>query len=77
MTVDGVDLHVCTIPTDRPEADGTFRWDRTTIVIVEVEAAGVRGLGYTYADASAATLTGDPIDPDTAGDGVGGGAPPA
>jgi len=44
------------IPTDAPEADGTFDWTETTIVIVEVEAAGQRGLGYTYTNRSAATL---------------------
>lgn len=37
-----------TIPTDRPEADGTLAWNSTTIVIAEVEAGGQRGLGYTY-----------------------------
>jgi L-alanine-DL-glutamate epimerase-like enolase superfamily enzyme len=38
-----------TIPTDRPEADGTLSWEATTLVLVEVESeAGVRGLGFTY-----------------------------
>lgn len=40
------------VPTDAPEADGTFDWDATTIVVVELDAAGETGLGYTYADAS-------------------------
>lgn len=44
------------IPTDEPESDGTLEWDSTTIVVVEVEARGETGLGYTYADASAADL---------------------
>jgi L-alanine-DL-glutamate epimerase-like enolase superfamily enzyme len=44
------------IPTDEPESDGTLEWDSTTIVVVEVEARGQTGLGYTYADASVATL---------------------
>ncbi len=45
------------IPTDGPEADGTFRWEATTLVVVEVEAADDQsGLGYTYADASIAAL---------------------
>jgi L-alanine-DL-glutamate epimerase-like enolase superfamily enzyme len=39
------------IPTDAPEADGTLSWDKTTLVLVEVEAAGHKGLGYTYSDA--------------------------
>ena len=44
------------IPTDAPEADGTFAWDSTTLIVVHVEAAGQSGLGYTYADASVAAL---------------------
>jgi L-alanine-DL-glutamate epimerase-like enolase superfamily enzyme len=37
-----------TVPTDEPESDGTLEWDSTTIVLVEVEGGGERGLGYTY-----------------------------
>jgi L-alanine-DL-glutamate epimerase-like enolase superfamily enzyme len=44
------------IPTDRPEADGTFAWNSTTLVIVSVEAGDESGIGYTYADACAASL---------------------
>ncbi|MGH8932156.1 MAG: hypothetical protein ACRDZO_16435 [Egibacteraceae bacterium] len=47
------------IPTDRPESDGTLRWDATTMVVVEAGADGQSGLGYTYADAGAARLVGD------------------
>lgn len=36
------------IPTDAPEADGTFAWDATTMVVVEISAGGHTGLGYTY-----------------------------
>ena len=42
------------IPTDAPESDGTLEWDSTTVVVVEVEAGGETGLGYTYGDASIA-----------------------
>jgi L-alanine-DL-glutamate epimerase-like enolase superfamily enzyme len=38
------------IPTDAPEADGTFAWDSTTVVVTRVHAGGQAGLGYTYAD---------------------------
>jgi L-alanine-DL-glutamate epimerase-like enolase superfamily enzyme len=47
------------IPVDGPdgrESDGTLEWDATTLVVVEAEADGTVGLGYTYADASAAAL---------------------
>ena len=43
-------------PTDAPEADGTFAWDSTTLIVVEVDAGGEDGLGYTYTDACAASL---------------------
>ncbi len=35
------------VPTDGPEADGTLAWDSTVIVLVNVEAGGMTGLGYT------------------------------
>ena len=46
------------IPTDAPEADGTFAWDATTLVVVNVEAGGLSGLGHTYADGSIVSLIG-------------------
>jgi L-alanine-DL-glutamate epimerase-like enolase superfamily enzyme len=45
-----------TIPTDLPEADGTFAWDSTTLVLVEVQAGGETGLGYSYTDNAAVPL---------------------
>ena len=45
-----------TIPTDFPEADGTYAWDSTTLVLVEATAGERRGLGYTYADTATARL---------------------
>ena len=44
------------IPTDALEADGTLEWTSTALVVVEVEAGGGTGLGYTYSDASIASL---------------------
>ena len=44
------------IPTDEPESDGTLEWDSTTLVFVEASAGGETGIGFTYADVSAATL---------------------
>ncbi len=49
-----------TIPTDAPEADGTVSWSSTTLVLVEVDAGGQTGLGYTYAPpATAAFIHGE------------------
>jgi L-alanine-DL-glutamate epimerase-like enolase superfamily enzyme len=44
------------IPTDLPEADGTYSWDATTLVVVHAKANGTIGVGYTYADASVVSL---------------------
>jgi len=44
-----------TIPTDAPEADGTFSWESTSMVLVQIECGGVTAMGYTYADAATAT----------------------
>ena len=54
--VEHVDVSVFTVPTDSPESDGTLQWDKTTMVLVEAHGAGHTGLGYTYADPSAAKL---------------------
>ena len=53
-----LDVSAYTIPTDEPESDGTLEWSSTTIVVVEAHAGGEMGLGYTYADPSAAQLIG-------------------
>jgi L-alanine-DL-glutamate epimerase-like enolase superfamily enzyme len=44
------------IPTSRAESDGTFEWNSTTLVIAEVFAANLAGIGYTFADTATAKL---------------------
>jgi L-alanine-DL-glutamate epimerase-like enolase superfamily enzyme len=71
--VEAVSARAYTVPTERPESDGTLEWDSTTIVVVEVRAGGERGLGYTYSHAAAAEVVesvlagvvegGDPLAP--------------
>jgi L-alanine-DL-glutamate epimerase-like enolase superfamily enzyme len=61
--IDEVRVAAYTIPTDAPESDGTIAWDRTTIIVVEPVAGGVRGLGYSYADANAARLVAETLAP--------------
>lgn len=51
------------IPTDAPEADGTIAWDSTTLVLVEIEAGGVTGLGYSYASAAAVEVVSGVLAP--------------
>jgi len=43
-------------PTDAPEADGTIAWDLTTMILVEVEAGGKTGIGYSYGAAAVASV---------------------
>src|SRR4051794_34366379 len=56
VAVEDVSVSTGTVPTDAPEADGTFAWEATTIVVVQACGGGERGIGYTYADRSAARL---------------------
>ena len=61
--VERVDVSAYTIPTDEPESDGTFEWDETTIVVVEVTALGETGLGYTYGPRAVAALVEEILAP--------------
>jgi len=51
-----IDCAAYTIPTDAPESDGTIEWDRTTLIVSEVEAGGKAGLGYTYCHSAVVPL---------------------
>jgi L-alanine-DL-glutamate epimerase-like enolase superfamily enzyme len=51
-----VDTEVFVVPTDRPEADGTARWNSTVLVVVHVEAGSERGLGLSYASRASARV---------------------
>lgn len=51
-----VKVRSVTIPTDRPESDGTIKWSSTTVVIAEIRAGNRTGLGVTYASKAAAEL---------------------
>jgi L-alanine-DL-glutamate epimerase-like enolase superfamily enzyme len=73
--MDRVDSVICsayTVPTDRPESDGTLRWDSTTIVVVEVRGGGATGLGYSYTDAAAVDLVNRVLAPVVTGRPIGG-----
>ncbi|HEU0209914.1 MAG TPA: enolase C-terminal domain-like protein [Candidatus Udaeobacter sp.] len=56
VPIENLRVSAYTIPTETPEADGTYEWDSTTIVVVQVEAGGKQGLGYSYADIATAKL---------------------
>lgn len=56
-SIEEVAVSAYTIPTETDfEEDGTFVWDDTTIVVVEISAGGETGLGYTYEHDACATL---------------------
>jgi L-alanine-DL-glutamate epimerase-like enolase superfamily enzyme len=57
--IERIDVTTFVVPTASPESDGTFEWDKTTLVLVEAQTQGVRSLGYTYADTSTAVLIRD------------------
>jgi hypothetical protein len=54
--IETIQVSAYRIPTDAPEADGTYAWDSTTLVVVQIQAGDETGLGYTYADLATATL---------------------
>lgn len=57
MKIEQLEISIYRIPTDRPEADGTFQWDSTTLVLVETIAdSGLRGLAFSYTAAAAGEL---------------------
>jgi L-alanine-DL-glutamate epimerase-like enolase superfamily enzyme len=59
--VDHIEVSAYNIPTSSPEADGTYAWDSTMIVIVQIAGGGKTGLGYSYADTATAQLIKDQL----------------
>jgi L-alanine-DL-glutamate epimerase-like enolase superfamily enzyme len=58
-SIEKLEVAAYTIPTDYPEADGTYAWKATTLVTTHVTAGGRVGFGYSYADTASATLIRD------------------
>lgn len=61
--IDEISVSAYKIPTDFPEADGTFAWESTTIVVVEIRAGGQQGIGYTYSNEAAGLLIHSMLSP--------------
>ncbi len=59
--IDSVTADVLVVPTDAREADGTFAWDATTMVVARARAGGIEGVGWTFAHGSAAELVTGPL----------------
>jgi L-alanine-DL-glutamate epimerase-like enolase superfamily enzyme len=62
-TVEKVEARAYTVPTEAPESDGTLEWDSTTVVVVEVDGGGERGIGYTYSHAATAQVVDSVLAP--------------
>ncbi len=56
VPIEAIHVNTYTVPTDAPESDGTYEWNKTTLVLVEVLGGGKTGLGYSYADPATARL---------------------
>ena len=63
VPIERIAVSAYTIPTSEPESDGTLAWDATTLVVVEIDAGGKGGVGYTYADTATARLIQDKLAP--------------
>jgi L-alanine-DL-glutamate epimerase-like enolase superfamily enzyme len=61
--VRGLRARAFTIPTEQPESDGTLEWDSTTIVVVEADAGGATGMGYTYGHEAVADVVRSKLAP--------------
>lgn len=49
-------VNVFTVPTDAPESDGTFAWNKTTLLVVHLQSGRQSAIGYTYADEATAQV---------------------
>src|SRR5690348_12754109 len=67
VPIEAMRVRAFTIPTDAPESDGTLEWHSTTLVLVDVEAAGEHGLGFTYADTATARVIHEHLIPELVG----------
>ncbi len=59
VPIEAVIVSAYRVPTATLESDGTLEWDSTVLVLVEIQAAGLSGIGYSYADKSTATMVYD------------------
>ncbi|MDQ0212417.1 MULTISPECIES: enolase C-terminal domain-like protein [Arthrobacter] len=67
LTLKSLGVSAYTIPTSTPEADGTYTWDATTMVLVQATAGEWTGIGWTYAPAACAALISETLEPAVVG----------
>jgi len=63
LKIDNVSAAAYRIPTEEPESDGTLTWTATTVIVVEVAAGALTGLGYTYGSSACAALVDGELAP--------------
>ncbi|TDX28417.1 L-alanine-DL-glutamate epimerase-like enolase superfamily enzyme [Modicisalibacter xianhensis] len=61
IPIEALQVSAYKVPTDAPESDGTLAWDSTTLVLVELQASGKVGIGYTYGHPACAELIRDKL----------------
>lgn len=54
ISIEHINVIALVVPAEEPESDSTQKWDKTTVVLVEVHAGGQTGMGYTYATTAVA-----------------------
>ncbi|MBA8793883.1 L-alanine-DL-glutamate epimerase-like enolase superfamily enzyme [Friedmanniella endophytica] len=62
-TIDRVEASAYSVPTERPETDGTFAWEESTLVLVQVWAGDELGTGWTYGSMGTAALIRQTLGP--------------
>lgn len=67
LQLKSLDVSAYTVPTSTPEADGTYAWDATTMVLVRAAAGEWTGIGWTYAPAACAALVRETLGPAVVG----------
>jgi L-alanine-DL-glutamate epimerase-like enolase superfamily enzyme len=56
-----LDVNAYTVPTSKPESDGTLEWDSTTLVTVQIRAGNKTGFGYSYVSSAAGVVIRDTL----------------
>jgi L-alanine-DL-glutamate epimerase-like enolase superfamily enzyme len=63
VSIDGLEASAYRIPTDAPEADGTFAWTSTTLVCAHLHGGGACGFGYSYGSSAMVPLIREQLAP--------------
>lgn len=56
VSIERLSVRTYRVPTEQLESDGTFEWDHTDLVLVQVDGGGQSGLGWSYAAPAAASF---------------------